>query len=80
MVGHLGNIGRFSFNGNKIITTGGGEMIVTDNEAWARKAKYLTRQAKCVRNRLFSGRAIEPGSAQSTPFSRADTAPAAANH
>ena len=46
MVGHLGNIGRFSFNGNKIITTGGGEMIVTDNEAWARKAKYLTTQAK----------------------------------
>lgn len=46
MVGHLGDIACFSFNGNKIITTGGGGMIVTDNEAWARKAKYLTTQAK----------------------------------
>ena len=46
MVGRLGDIACFSFNGNKIITTGGGGMIVTDNEAWARKAKYLTTQAK----------------------------------
>jgi perosamine synthetase len=46
MVGHLGDITCFSFNGNKIITTGGGGMIVTDNEAWAHKAKYLTTQAK----------------------------------
>jgi len=46
MVGHLGDIACFSFNGNKIITTGGGGMIVTDNEAWGRKAKYLTTQAK----------------------------------
>jgi len=46
MVGHLGDIACFSFNGNKIITTGGGGMIVTDNEAWAHKAKYLTTQAK----------------------------------
>jgi perosamine synthetase len=46
MVGHLGQIACFSFNGNKIITTGGGGMIVTDNEEWARKAKYLTTQAK----------------------------------
>ncbi len=46
IVGHLGDIACFSFNGNKIITTGGGGMIVTDNEAWARKAKYLTMQAK----------------------------------
>jgi len=45
-VGHLGDVACFSFNGNKIITTGGGGMIVTDNEAWARKAKYLTTQAK----------------------------------
>lgn len=45
-VGHLGDIACFSFNGNKIITTGGGGMIVTDNEAWAHKAKYLTTQAK----------------------------------
>jgi len=46
IVGHLGDIACFSFNGNKIITTGGGGMIVTDNEEWARKAKYLTTQAK----------------------------------
>jgi perosamine synthetase len=46
MVGHLGSIACFSFNGNKLITTGGGGMIVTDNEAWARRAKYLTTQAK----------------------------------
>lgn len=46
MVGNLGDIACFSFNGNKIITTGGGGMIVTDNEVWARKAKYLTTQAK----------------------------------
>lgn len=46
MVGHLGDIACFSFNGNKVITTGGGGMIITDNEAWATKAKYLTTQAK----------------------------------
>ena len=46
MVGNLGHIACFSFNGNKIITTGGGGMIVTNNEGWARQAKYLTTQAK----------------------------------
>ena len=46
MVGHLGHIACFSFNGNKILTTGGGGMIVTDNAAWADRAKYLTTQAK----------------------------------
>jgi perosamine synthetase len=45
-VGQLSDIAVFSFNGNKVITTGGGGMIVTDNEAWARKARYLTTQAK----------------------------------
>ena len=45
-VGRGGDIACFSFNGNKIITTGGGGMIVTDNEAWATRAKYLTTQAK----------------------------------
>ena len=44
--GQLGDIACFSFNGNKMITTGGGGMIVTDNEAMARRAKYLTTQAK----------------------------------
>ena len=46
MVGHLGDIACLSFNGNKLITTGGGGMVVTDDEAWGRRAKYLTTQAK----------------------------------
>lgn len=45
-VGSLGEIGCFSFNGNKMITTGGGGMFVTSNEEWAQKARYLTTQAK----------------------------------
>jgi perosamine synthetase len=45
-LGCLGDIACFSFNGNKIITTGGGGMLVTNNEEWAVKAKYLTTQAK----------------------------------
>jgi perosamine synthetase len=45
-VGHLGDVACFSFNGNKLITTGGGGMLVTDNETWARRARYLTTQAK----------------------------------
>lgn len=44
--GSLGDVACFSFNGNKIITTGGGGMLVTNNAAWAKKAKYLTTQAK----------------------------------
>jgi len=45
-VGSLGDIACFSYNGNKLITTGGGGMITTDREDWADKAKYLTTQAK----------------------------------
>jgi perosamine synthetase len=45
-VGHLGDISCFSFNGNKLMTTGGGGMIATDNQQWAERAKYLTTQAK----------------------------------
>jgi aminotransferase in exopolysaccharide biosynthesis len=44
--GSIGDIGVFSFNGNKIISTGGGGMIVTDNEDYAKKAKHITTQAK----------------------------------
>ena len=44
--GSIGTTGCFSFNGNKLITTGGGGMIVTDDEPLARKARYLTTQAK----------------------------------
>ena len=46
LVGRLGDIACFSFNGNKIITTGGGGMIVTDCDEWARKARHLATQAK----------------------------------
>jgi perosamine synthetase len=44
--GTFGTFGCFSFNGNKIITTGGGGMIVTNDEHLARKAKHITTQAK----------------------------------
>ena len=44
--GTIGLLGCLSFNGNKIITTGGGGIILTDDEALAEKAKYLTNQAK----------------------------------
>ncbi len=44
--GTFGEIGIFSFNGNKTITTGGGGMLVTDNALLAQKAKHLTTQAK----------------------------------
>lgn len=44
--GTMGDIGVFSFNGNKIITTGGGGMIVSNNEQYLNKAKHLTTQAK----------------------------------
>lgn len=45
-VGRLGDLACFSFNGNKIITCGGGGMIVTDNPELAARAKYLSTQAK----------------------------------
>lgn len=44
--GTFGKIAAFSFNGNKTITTGGGGMIITDDEALAKHAKHLTTTAK----------------------------------
>lgn len=44
--GTFGKFGAFSFNGNKIITSGGGGVIVTDDEALAKRAKHLTTTAK----------------------------------
>ena len=44
--GTVADFGCVSFNGNKIITTGGGGMILTNIPALAEKAKYLTTQAK----------------------------------
>jgi len=44
--GTFGLMGVLSFNGNKIITTGGGGMILTDDPAIAEKAKHITTTAK----------------------------------
>lgn len=45
-VGHRGLLGALSFNGNKIITTGGGGAILTNDSELARQAKHLTTTAK----------------------------------
>jgi pyridoxal phosphate-dependent aminotransferase EpsN len=44
--GTFGALGIFSFNGNKIITTSGGGMLVSENEAWIQKARFLATQAR----------------------------------
>ncbi|MFA6189476.1 MAG: LegC family aminotransferase [Sulfuricurvum sp.] len=44
--GTFGLLGAFSFNGNKIITSGGGGVIVTDDEVLAKRAKHITTTAK----------------------------------
>ncbi len=44
--GSLGDIGCFSFNGNKIITTSGGGMLVTNNQRWVEAARHLATQAR----------------------------------
>jgi len=44
--GTFGKVSAFSFNGNKIITSGGGGVIVPDDEVLAKRAKYLTTTAK----------------------------------
>lgn len=51
--GTFGDIGVFSFNGNKILTTGGGGMLITNNEALAKKAKHLSTTAKVPHQWLF---------------------------
>lgn len=44
--GTFGVVGTLSFNGNKILTTGGGGAVLTDNEAIARKVRHITTTAK----------------------------------
>jgi len=44
--GTVGDVGVYSFNANKIITTGGGGMIVSRNQAYLGEARYLTITAK----------------------------------
>lgn len=46
MAGTIGDIAAYSFNGNKIITTGSGGMVVSNHADWAKHAKYLSTQAK----------------------------------
>ena len=44
--GSMGQIGIFSFNGNKILTTGGGGALVTNDAELAKRARHLTTTAK----------------------------------
>jgi dTDP-4-amino-4,6-dideoxygalactose transaminase len=44
--GSFGAAGIFSFNGNKIITTSGGGMLVTASKSWAERARHLANQAR----------------------------------
>jgi aminotransferase in exopolysaccharide biosynthesis len=45
-IGSFGELSVFSFNGNKIVTSGGGGVIVTNNEELAKRAKHITTTAK----------------------------------
>ena len=45
-VGRFGRLACFSFNGNKVMTTGGGGMVVTDDATLAARVRYLTTTAK----------------------------------
>lgn len=54
MAGTIGHIGCFSFNGNKLITTGAGGMLVTNDEKLGERAKFLSTQTKVVlENKAF---------------------------
>jgi len=44
--GAIGDIGIISFNGNKILTTGGGGAVISQDEEFINRVKYLTNQAK----------------------------------
>ena len=46
MAGAQGRLGVFSFNGNKIITTSGGGMLVSDDASLIERARYLATQAR----------------------------------
>ena len=52
-VGSLGTAGAFSFYGNKIITTGEGGMLTTDDDALAEKARYLRDHAMSPEKRYW---------------------------
>lgn len=44
--GALGELGAYSFNGNKIITTSGGGALVSQREEWIQRARFLATQAR----------------------------------
>jgi dTDP-4-amino-4,6-dideoxygalactose transaminase len=44
--GGLGDLGVFSFNGNKIVTTSGGGALVSDRKEWVERARHLSTQAR----------------------------------
>jgi len=46
LVGTIGDVGCFSFNGNKIVTTGGGGIIISRNKKRLEFCKHLSKQAK----------------------------------
>ncbi|KGN03507.1 perosamine synthetase [Clostridium novyi A str. 4570] len=53
-LGTIGHMGAFSFNGNKLITTGAGGMLVTNSEEYGKRAKFLSTQTKVVlENKAF---------------------------
>lgn len=56
--GNFGRIGILSFNGNKVLTTGGGGMLLFSDEGLAKKAKHLTTQAKVPHQWEFNHDAI----------------------
>ena len=45
-VGAKADVACFSFNGNKVVTAGGGGVLVTDRKDWAARARHLSTQAK----------------------------------
>jgi len=45
-LGGFGDIGVYSFNGNKIITTSGGGALISNNQEWVEKARFLATQAR----------------------------------
>ena len=44
--GTFGDFGVYSFNGNKLLTTSGGGMLISENEEWIKKAMFYSTQAK----------------------------------
>ena len=54
--GSYGKIAILSFNGNKVITTGGGGMILTNDEVIYKKAKHITTTAKVMKGLVMGAR------------------------